>query len=75
MSVEAVLAEMNGTWTTKKRTKKRASLVNSGSYSINAVPYHGKIVVYNQHKFSAKALGTFCKNSNLDQARIRIFEI
>ncbi|XP_052310261.1 DNA glycosylase/AP lyase ROS1 isoform X3 [Populus trichocarpa] len=60
MSVEAVLAEMNGTWTTKKRTKKRASLVNSGSYSINAVPYHGKIVVYNQHKFSAKALGTFC---------------
>jgi hypothetical protein len=39
------------------------------------VPYHGKIVVYNQHKFSAKALGTFCKNSNLDQARIRIFEI
>ncbi|KAF9680168.1 hypothetical protein SADUNF_Sadunf06G0093000 [Salix dunnii] len=57
MSVEAQLTEMNGTWTTKKRTKKRASLVNSGSCSINAVPYHGKIIVYNQHKFSAKSLG------------------
>ncbi|KAJ6699284.1 ROS1 putative-RELATED [Salix purpurea] len=57
MSVEALLTEMNGTWTTKKRTKKRASLVNSGSCSINAVPYHGKIIVYNQHQFSAKSLG------------------
>ncbi|KAJ6381634.1 hypothetical protein OIU77_030334 [Salix suchowensis] len=58
MSVEALLTEMNGTRTTKKRTKKRASLVNSGSCSINAVPYHGKIIVYNQHQFSAKSLGT-----------------
>ncbi|KAJ6746797.1 ROS1 putative-RELATED [Salix koriyanagi] len=57
MSVEALLTEMNGTWTTKKRTKKRASLVNSGSCSINAGPYHGKIIVYNQHQFSAKSLG------------------
>ncbi|CAK7343374.1 unnamed protein product [Dovyalis caffra] len=57
MSVEALLAQMNGTWTTKKRTKKRASLVNSGSYSINAAPSHGKIILYNQNKFSAKSLG------------------
>ncbi|KDP42755.1 hypothetical protein JCGZ_23695 [Jatropha curcas] len=55
--IEALVAGMRGTLTTKKRTKKRVSLVNSVSSSTNWEQSQGKIILYNQNQFSAKSLG------------------
>lgn len=56
--IEALVAEMRGTLKTKKRTKKRFFLVNSTSSSANGEQSHGRIILYNQHQFLAKSLGT-----------------
>ncbi|EEF33793.1 Protein ROS1, putative [Ricinus communis] len=53
--VDALVAEMRGTLTRKKRTKKRL-LVSSASSSTNVEQAHGKIILYNQNLFSANSL-------------------
>uniref|UniRef100_A0A2P2KM68 HhH-GPD domain-containing protein n=1 Tax=Rhizophora mucronata TaxID=61149 RepID=A0A2P2KM68_RHIMU len=59
--MEIPIAQMHATLTTKKRTKKRVSLVNLVSSNTNQEPLHRKPILYKQNQFLAELPGDPCK--------------